>query len=186
MSKNCWNRPLVAQKFQVILNLAIVFFLVFKVKHDCKRPSFRLRVLNILNIKRVKHDKRLFLCAASFTPFNSIKIHVHHTVTNVFLDQVSTFSSPSCYFTARRCSLGRFDISELQLLLAKPLKKSSCYPAFPVHYNTCACFSPPPSSCSPLPLCFPSVVRCWQALRLAGVGRCLIAVKTFYEGSLEV
>lgn len=75
-------------------------------------------------MKRVKHDKQLFLCAASFTPFNSIKIHVHHTVTTVFLDQVPTFSSPSYYFTARRCSLGRFDISELQLLLAKPLKKS--------------------------------------------------------------
>lgn len=75
-------------------------------------------------MKRVKHDKQLLVCAASFTPFNSIKIHVHHTVTNVFLVQVSTFSSPNYYVTARRCSLGRFDISELQLLLAKPLKKS--------------------------------------------------------------
>lgn len=80
--------------------LCCVFNLIFflKVKRDCKLPSFRLRVLNILDMKRVKHDKQLLVCAASFTPFNSIKIHVHHTVTNVFLDQVPTFSSPSFKF----------------------------------------------------------------------------------------
>lgn len=46
----------------------------------------------------------------------------------------------------------------------------SCCPAFPAHDIMPACFSStPPSS---VPLCFPSVVFRWQALRLAGVSRC--------------